>query len=108
VYHKTGIPGKPVAPPLKLGDAQSLSVTPYHIEMLHCDKSKPQYAKRTAPLVTSNKISGSYQLSKLGWNVATVLSRMEAGKASSNIPGWTGYNSLLSQSKPLTDHYSQR
>ena len=39
---------------------------------------------------------------QLGWIVATALSRMEAGEASSNIPGWAGYNSLLSESKPLT------
>src|SRR6218665_3272762 len=70
--------------------------------MLQCDKPKPQLAKRTDRFVTSKKISGSYQLTQLGCIVATALSRMKAGKASSNIPGCAGYNSLLSESKPLT------
>ena len=41
-------------------------------------------------------------MTQLGWIVATALSRMEAGEASSNIPDWAYYNSLLSESKPLT------
>ena len=102
VYQKTDVPGKAVAPPLMNGDAHSLSITPYHVHMLQCDKPKPQLAKRTDRFVTSKKISGSYQLTQPGWIVATALSRMKAGKASSNIPGWAGYNSLLSESKPLT------
>ena len=102
VYQKAEFPGEQVAPPLKIGYAQSLSITPYHVDMLHCDKPKPQLAKRTDPFVTSKGISGSYQLTQLGWIVATALSRMEAGEESSNISGWAGYNSLLSESKPLT------
>ena len=102
VYQKAEVPGEQVAPPLKIGYAQSLSITPYHVDMLHCDKPKPQLAKRTDPFVTSKGISGSYQLTQLGWIVATAWSRMEAGEESSNIPGWAGYNSLLSESKPLT------
>jgi hypothetical protein len=102
VYQKAEFPGEQVAPPLKIGYAQSLSITPYHVDMLHCDKPKPQLAKRTDPFVTSKGISGSYQLTQLGWIVATAWSRMEAGEESSNIPGWAGYNSLLSESKPLT------
>jgi len=70
--------------------------------MLHCDKPKPQLAKRTDHFVISKGISGSYRLTQLGWIVATALSRIEAGKTASNIPGRAGYNSLLSESKPLT------
>ena len=102
LYQKAEVRGEPVAPPLKIGDAQSLSVTPYHVDMLHCEKPKPQLSNRMDHFVTSKGISGSYQLSQLGWIVATALSRMEAVEASSNIPGWAGYNSLLSESKPLT------
>ena len=102
VYQKAEVPGQPVAPPLRIGDAQSLSVTPDHVDILHCNKLKSQVAKRTDHFVASKGISGSYQLTQLGWIVATVLSRMEAGEASSNIPGWAGYSSLLSASKPLT------
>lgn len=102
VYQKAEVHGEPVAPPLKIGDAQSLTVTPYHVDMLHCDKPKPELAKRTNHFVTSKGISGSHKLTQLGWIVATALSRMKAGEASSNIPGWAGYYSLLSESKPLT------
>jgi len=70
--------------------------------MLHCDKPKLQLAKRTDHFVISKGIFESYRLTELGWIVATALSRMEAGETASNIPGWAGYNSLLSESKPLT------
>ena len=70
--------------------------------MLHCDKPKPLLAKRTDNFVASKGISGSYHMRQLGWIVATALSIMEAGEASSNIPGWAGYNPLLSESNPLT------
>src|SRR6218665_3321180 len=62
VYQKTDVPGEAVAPPLMIGDAHSLSITPYYVHMLQCDKPKPQLAKRTDRFVTSNKISESYQL----------------------------------------------
>jgi hypothetical protein len=78
---KAGVPGGPVATPLRLGDTQSLSVIPYHVHMLHCDKSKPKHAKRTDHFVTRKEISGSYKLLQLGWIVDTALSRMEEGEA---------------------------
>ena len=90
VYQKIDPSKEPVAEPLVIGDAQSLSVTPYHVDILHYDKPTPQHAKR------------SEQLTHLGWVVASALSRMKAGETSSNIPGWAGYNSLLSESLPLT------
>ena len=31
VYQKASAPGEPIAPPLTIGDAKSLSVTPYHV-----------------------------------------------------------------------------
>ena len=102
VYQKADVPGEPIASPLKIGDAQNLSVTPYHVDMLHCDKPKPQLANRTVPFVTGKTIAESHQLRQLGWIVATALSRKEARATLSNIPGWAGYNSLLSESKPLT------
>ena len=102
VYQKAEVPEESVAPPLKIDDAQSLSVTPHHVHMLHCDKLKPQLNKRQDHFVTSKGISGSYQLTQLGWIVATAVCRMKAGETSSSIPGWAGYNSLLSESRPLT------
>ncbi len=88
VYQKADVPGEPIAPPLKIGVAQNLSVTPYYVDMLHCDKPKLQLAKRTEHFVTSKGFSETYQLTQLGWVIATALSRMESGEASNNIPGW--------------------
>ena len=102
LYQKTEVPGEPIAPFLKIGDAQSLSITPQPVNMSHCDKPKPQLNKRRDHFVTSKGILGSYQLTQLEWIVATAVCRMNAGEASSNIPGWAVCNSLLSESKPIT------
>lgn len=102
VYQKADVHGEPIARPLKIDDVHSLSVTPYHVDMMPCNKPKPLLVKRTYKFVSSKEISGTHYLTQFGWIVATAISRMEAGKASSNIPGWAGYNSLLSESKPLT------
>ncbi|KAI4816689.1 hypothetical protein KUCAC02_009005 [Chaenocephalus aceratus] len=101
VYQKIDPSKEPVAEPLIIGDAQSLSVTPYHVDILHCDKPT-RHANRSEQFAISRGISESYQLTHLGWVVASALSRMKAGETSSNIPGWAGYNSLLSESLPLT------
>ena len=102
VYQKDDPSGEPIAEPLTIGEAQTMSVTPHHVDMLHCDKPKPQHAKRTEKFATSKGIPGSYHLTHLGWIVATALSRMTPGETSSKIPSWAGYNSLLSESLPLT------
>uniref|UniRef100_UPI00358E2BC8 uncharacterized protein n=1 Tax=Myxine glutinosa TaxID=7769 RepID=UPI00358E2BC8 len=67
VYQKSDVPGEPVAQPLIIGDAQSLSVTPYHVDVLHCDKPKPQLTKKTEEFVINKGVSRSYQLTQLGW-----------------------------------------
>ena len=46
VYQKIDPTKELVVEPLIINDAQSLSVTPYHVDMLHCDKPKPQLVKR--------------------------------------------------------------
>ena len=102
VYQKDDPSKEPIAEPLTIGEARSLSVTPYNVDMYHCDKPKPQHAKRTQQFTISKGIPESYQLAQLGWVVATALSRTKAGESSSKIPGWAGYNSLLSESLPLT------
>ena len=57
VYQKADVPGEPVAPPFRIGDAQSTeSITPYHVDILHCDKPKPQVAKRTDHFIASKGI----------------------------------------------------
>ncbi len=103
VYQKADVHGELIAPPLIMGDAHSLSVTPYNVDVLHCDKPKPQPTQKTADFTINEVgVSGSYQLTQLGWVVASVLSRMKDGGHSSKIPGWAGYNSLLSTSQSVT------
>ena len=43
----------------------------------------------------------SYQLTHLGWVVATAISRIGNEGELNNIPGWARYNSLLSRSQPV-------
>ena len=51
--------------------------------------------------VNSTGVTEDYRLAQLGWIVASTVSRMKNG-GTSQIPGWTGYNSLLSTNRPLT------
>ena len=44
----------------------------------------------------------TYRLTQLGWAVASAVSRMRNGEKS-QIPGWAGYNSILTRSKPVTE-----
>ena len=90
-------------------DVRCCSVTPYHVSMLPC--SKPKLTKllsankeRTTEEFSINKIgvAKSYQLTHLGWVVATIISRMGNESELYKIPGWAGYNSLLSRSQPVT------
>ena len=72
--------------------------------MLPCDKPKATASQQRAREFSINNsgVADSYQLTQLGWVVASTLSRME-DERSSQIPGWAGYNSLVSTSKPLTE-----
>ena len=47
MYQKDAPSGELIAEPLAIGEAKNLTVTPYHVDILHCDKPKPQHAKRT-------------------------------------------------------------
>ena len=106
VYQKADAPGEPVAPPLHIGDtkSRSLMVPRHHTVMLQCEKPKASTShKRTREFSINNSgVAGSYHLTQLGWVVASTFSRMKDAR-SSQIPGWAGYNSLLSTSKPLTE-----
>jgi len=76
---------------------------PYHVQMMRCDKPKPQPNKRTRQFaVNKDGISGNYQLTHLGWAIAYAVSRLKTGENFSKIPCWAGYNSLLSASQPAT------
>ena len=106
IYQKADAPGEPITPPLCVDDtkSKSLSVTPYHTPMLQCQKPKPTTCHNQMGefSVNSSGVAESYRLTQLGWVVASTVSRMKDVDAS-QIPGWAGYNSLLSTSKPLTE-----
>ena len=70
--------------------------------MLPCEKPKATASQQRAREFSINNfgVADSYQLTHLGWVVASTLSRMK-DERSSQIPGWAGYNSLVSTSKPL-------
>ena len=102
VYQKAGVPGELIAPPLAIGDAHSVLVTPYHVDMLLCDKPKPHQIQRTEDFTINEvRVSESYQMTQLGWRIASALSRMKDGGQSSKIPGWAGYNSLMYASQSV-------
>lgn len=105
VYQKADAPGEPIASPLHVTDAQSLSVTPYHTAIIPCEKPKqktPSEKRMIQFAIDKEGVDSTYQFTHLGWVVASTISRMNDGD-SSRIPGWAGYNSLLSTSKPLTE-----
>ncbi|KAL8597167.1 hypothetical protein ACOMHN_050503 [Nucella lapillus] len=56
VYQKDAPSGELIAEPLAIGEAKNLTVTPYHVDILHCDKPKPQHAKRTEQFAISKGI----------------------------------------------------
>ena len=74
--------------------------------MLPCEKPKAIASQKRAREFNINNsgvaVADSYQLTQLGWVVASTLSRMK-DERSSQIPGWAGYNYLVSTSKPLTE-----
>ena len=107
IYQKADAPGEPITPlSQRIGDtkSKSLLVTPYHTAMLPCEKPKATASQQRAREFSINNsgVANSYQLTQLEWVVASTLSRMK-DERSSQIPGWAGYNSLVSTSKPLTE-----
>ena len=106
IYQRADTPGEPITPPLCVDytKSKSLCITPYHTPMLHCQKPKPttSHNQTGAFSVNNSGVAESYCLTQLGWVVALTVSRMKHAHAS-QIPGWAGYNSLLSTSKPLTE-----
>ena len=91
---------------LRIGDtkAKSLLVTLYHTAMIPCETLKTTASQKRAREFSINNsgVADSYQLTQLGWVVASTLSRIKDERAS-QIPGGAGYNFLVSTSKPLTE-----
>lgn len=104
VYQKANATGESVAPDLQISDAKNLSVTPYHVAIMPCNKPKPVTASNGMEFsINSTGVSKSYELTHLGWIIASALSRTKDGEERSKLPGWAGYNSLLSSSQTLTE-----
>ena len=94
VYQKATTLGEPLSPPLKMTETNSLSVTPYHVQMLQCDKPVPKPIRRTEKFpINKDGISPAYRLTQLGWLVASSITKMQKSD-STYIPGWAGYHSL--------------
>ena len=104
VYQRVNTTGELIAPPLQIVEPKSLSVAPYHVPVVNCNKPKPQIVKRDQAFnVNKTGIPGTYQLSRWGWIIAYVLARTKEGGEECKIPGWVGFNSLISPSQPLTN-----
>lgn len=105
VYQKADATGDQIAPPICVDHtkSQSLSITPYHTPILHCQKPKTNTSYNQMRKFSVNKsgVAESYRLTQLGWVVLSAISRMK-DTGISRIPGWAGYNSLLSTSQPMT------
>ncbi len=70
-----------------------------------CSKPKPGPYKREQEFkVSSTGVAESYELTTLGWMIATALtiSAESEESESGKIPGWAGYKSLVSSGQPLT------
>ena len=93
--------------PLQVTETESLSVIPYTTPILSCNKPKQKALSddtRVANFSIDEKDVGkAHQLTHFGWLVASVISRLKY-ETSSFFPGWSGYNSLLSESKSLTNN----
>ena len=106
IYQKADAPGEPITPPLRICDtkSKSLLVTPYHTAMLPCEKPKATASQKRARECSINNsgVADSYQLTQLGWVVASTLSMMK-NERSSQIPGWAGYMQILAVNKQAAD-----
>lgn len=103
VYQKANVPGELVAPKLELTAAKNLSILPYHVPIKPCAKPKPEPDNRAQRFEASTTgVAQSYELTQLGWVIASTLSRAKENDEQSKIPGWAGYKSLISSCQPLT------
>jgi len=83
---------------------KNLTVTPYNVPIKPCSKPKPQVAKRTHEFeVNATGVDNSYELTTLGWIIASALSKEKEDGESGKIPGWAGFKSLVSSGQSLTN-----
>ena len=84
-------------------EAKCLTVAPYNVPIKPCSRPKPQVAKRTQKFeMNTSGIAESYELTTLGWIIASALSKEKEDGKISKIPGWAGFKSLVSSGQSLT------
>ena len=100
VYQKANAQGESVTPPLCLKDASNLKVTPYNTTIMQCNKPKhiPVDTEKSNFTVNSTGVDKKYQQQLFSWVIAYKTCRLQGDK----IPGWAGYNSLLSENQLMT------
>ena len=97
IYQRATTTGELIAPPLQIAELESLSVASYHVPVLNCNKPKLQIVKRDDAFnVNKTGIPGIYQLTHWGWIIASVLARTKERRGDCKIPGWAGFNWLIS------------
>ncbi len=105
IYQKAEAPGESLCSPLHINDAQSLTVSSYHTAILPCNKPKHKPTENTGRkkfAINKRGVADSYKLTHFGWVLTSVLSRIEKQEKTCLIPGWAGYNSILSDNRALT------
>ena len=87
-----------------VSEAKNLTVTPHNVPIKPSSKPKPQVAKRTHEFeVNVTCVDDSYELTTLGWIMASALSKEKEDGESGKIPGWAGFKSLVSSGQSLTN-----
>jgi len=82
---------------LEVSEAKNLTVTPYNVPNKPCSKRKPEVAKRTHEFeVNATGVDDSYELTTLGWIIASALSKEKEDGESGKILGWAVFKSLVS------------
>jgi len=105
VFQKSDGAGETIAPSLQIStEAKNLTVTPYHTDIIPCNKPKPIKGSRDEQsefTISKTGVDKCYRLTHLGWLLAMVLSRTNTEGTLTKVPCWAGYNSLV-PTRPLT------
>jgi hypothetical protein len=91
--------GNCVTVPLQIHEAKSMTLLPYDVDMENCNKPAVDTSKtaQTAPLIYKlDPQKHATTLGQLEWCIMRATDHGEDGDT--RIPGWGGYNSLISTS----------
>jgi len=99
VFQKWDGAGETTAQSLQIStESKSLTVTPYHTDIIPCNKPKPMKSFRDEQsefTISKTGVDKCYRLKHLHWLLAMVSSRTNTEGTSTKVPCWAGYNSLL-------------